>query len=165
MMDTRDLDIISKTELKKDSKKIQAFGRSVADLSNDAIKKFNFPVNIQEAIKEFKTIKSNSAKKRQAQYLGKLLRDIDLTEAYTVMEQLRTHSQKEIQANHYIEKWREKLLSDKEAITEFISLYPESDSQSLRQLINNSLKEKNLNRPPKSYRQLFQIIKEIIKKL
>jgi ribosome-associated protein len=81
------------------------------------------------------------------------------------MERLRTNSQQEIQANHYIEKWRDKLLSNKEAITEFISLYPEADSQSLRQLIQNSLKERSLNKPPKSYRQLFQIIKSMIKEL
>ncbi|HCK03198.1 MAG: DUF615 domain-containing protein [Methylophilales bacterium] len=164
-MDAEELNIISKTELKKDSKKVQAFGRSIAELSNDEIKKFNFPVNIQEAIKEFKAIKSNSAKKRQVQFLGKLLREVDLTEAYGVMERLRTNSQQEIQANHYIEKWRDKLLSNKEAITEFISLYPEADSQSLRQLIQNSLKERSLNKPPKSYRQLFQIIKSMIKEL
>jgi len=163
-MNSPELNIISKTELKKDSKKIQALGRSIAEMSNDEIKKFNFPLNIQQAINEFKSIKSNSAKNRQAQYLGKLLRSIDLTEAYVVMEQLRTNSQKGIQLDHYIEKWRDKLISDKEAITEFISLYSSSENQTIRQLIQNNLKEKASNKPPKSYRQLFQVIKVIINK-
>ena len=78
-MDSPELNITSKTELKKDSKKIQALGRSIAEMSVDEIKKFNFPLNIQQAITEFKAIKSNSAKNRQTQYLGKLLRSIDLT--------------------------------------------------------------------------------------
>ena len=163
-MDSRELNIISKTELKKDSKKIQALGRSIAELSADEIKKFNFPTNIQQAIRKIKAIKSNSAKNRQTQYLGKLLRSIDLTEAYIVMEQLRTNSQKGIQLDHYIEKWRDRLIGDKEAITEFISLYSSSENQTIRQLIQNSLKEKASNKPPKSYRQLFQAIKVIINK-
>jgi ribosome-associated protein len=163
-MDSSEINIISKTELKKDSKKIQALGRSIAEMSADEIKKFNFPPNIQHAITEFKAIKSNSAKNRQTQYLGKLLRAIDLTEAYIVMEQLRTNSQKGIQLDHYIEKWRDRLISDKEAITEFISLYSSSENQTIRQLIQNSLKEKASDKPPKSYRQLFQVIKIIINK-
>ena len=57
-MDSQELNIISKTELKKDSKKIQALGRSIAEMSTDEIKKFNFPLNIQQAITEFKAIKS-----------------------------------------------------------------------------------------------------------
>ena len=161
-MDSPELNITSKTELKKDSKKIQALGRSIAEMSVDEIKKFNFPLNIKQAITEFKAIKSNSAKNRQTQYLGKLLRSIDLTEAYIVLEQLRTNSQKGIQLDHYIEKWRDRLISDKEAITEFISLYSSSENQSIRQLIQNSLKEKASNKTPKSYRQLFQAIKVII---
>ena len=59
-MDSQELNIISKTELKRDSKKIQALGRSIAEMSNDEIKKFNFPINIQQAINEFKAIKSSS---------------------------------------------------------------------------------------------------------
>ena len=163
-MDSLELNIISKTELKKDSKRIQALGRSIAEMSANEIKKFNFPINIQQAIDEFKAIKSNSAKNRQTQYLGKLLRAIDLTEAYVVMEQLRTNSQKGIQLDHFIEKWRDKLIADKDAITEFVSLYSSSENQTIRQLIQNSLKEKSSNKPPKSYRQLFQVIKVIILK-
>ena len=164
-MDSLEPNIISKTELKKDSKKTQALGRYISEMGADEIKRFNFPQNIQQAINDLKAIKSNSAKKRQVQYLGKLLRAIDLTEAYIVMEQLRTNSQKGIQLDHYIEKWRDKLISDKEAITEFISMYSSSENQTVRQLIQNSIKEKALNKPPKSYRQLFQVIKAIVNKL
>ena len=164
-MDPIEPNIVSKTELKKDSKKIQALGRYISEMGIEEIKKFSFPQNIQQAIYDLKAIKSNPAKKRQVQYLGKLLRAIDLTEAHIVMEQLRTNSQKEIQLDHYIEKWRDRLISDKESITEFISLHPSYENQTIRQLIQNSLKEKALNKPPKSYRQLFQAIKAIVNKL
>ena len=164
-MDTSDPNIISKTELKKDSKKIQALGLYISRMGTDEIKRFNFPENIQQAINDLKAIKSNSAKKRQVQYLGKLLRRIDLSKAYIVIEQLRTNSQKEIKLDHYIEKWRERLISDKEAVTEFISLYSSSKNQTIRQLVQNSIKEKELNKSAKSYRQLFQTIKAIINKL
>ena len=82
-----EIEIISKTELKKDSKKVQAFGKSIGDLSFDQIKSFDLPEAILNAIKEYKSLKSNAAKNRQVQYLGKLLREIDLTSAYQTMDQ------------------------------------------------------------------------------
>ena len=89
--------VISKTELKKDSKKIQEFGRRISELTINNIEAFKFPSNIYEATIDLKNIKSNSAKKRQVQYLGKLLREIDLTDAFLIMKQLKMSSQKEIQ--------------------------------------------------------------------
>ena len=70
---------ISKTKLKKDSKNIQELGRKISELSINKIELFKFSPNIFDAIINLKKIKSNSAKKRQIQYLGKLLREIDLS--------------------------------------------------------------------------------------
>ena len=102
--------VVSKTELKKDSKKIQAFGKKISELTVKNIETFKFSPNIYEAIIDLKNIKSNAAKKRQVQYVGKLLREIDLTPAFLIIEQLKVSSQKETQQNHSIEKWREELL-------------------------------------------------------
>ena len=162
MMDLDKDSIISKTELKKDSKKIQAFGKKISELTINNIELFKFPSNIYEATIDLKNLKSNSAKKRQVQYLGKLLREIDLTDAFIIMKQLKVSSQKEIQRNHIIEDWRDKLLNNNESITEFVDLYPNINRQSLRQTILNAQKEKNNNKPPKYSKQLFKFIKDII---
>jgi len=151
--------VISKTELKKDSKKIQEFGRRISELTINNIEAFKFPSNIYEATIGLKNIKSNSAKKRQVQYLGKLLREIDLTDAFLIMKQLKVSSQKEIQRNHIIEDWRDKLLSNNDSITQFVDEYPKIDRQSLRQTISNAQKD---NKSLKYSRQLFKLIKDII---
>ena len=162
MVDLDKNDVISKTELKKDSKKIQDFGRKISGLTINNIEAFKFPSNIYDATIDLKNLKSNSAKKRQVQYLGKLLREIDLTNAFLVMKQLEVSSQKEIQRNHIIEGWRDKLLSNNDSITEFIDEYPKIDRQSLRQTVSNAQKEKKDNKPPKHSRQLFKLIKDIV---
>ena len=162
MVDLEKDSVVSKTELKKDSKKIQQFGRKISELSMNNIEAFKFPLNIYEAVIGLKNLKSNSAKKRQVQYLGKLLREFDLTHAFLVMKQLEVSSQKEIQRNNIIEGWRNKLLNNNNSITEFVDEYPEIDRQSLRQTISNAQKEKKDNKNPKYSRQLFKLIKDII---
>ena len=159
MVDLEKDSVVSKTELKKDSKKIQQFGRKISELTINNIEAFKFPSNIYEATIDLKNIKSNSAKKRQVQYLGKLLREIDLTDAFLIMKQLKVSSQKEIQRNHIIEDWRDKLLSNNDSITQFVDEYPKIDRQSLRQTISNAQKD---NKSPKYSRQLFKLIKDII---
>ena len=162
MVDLEKDSVVSKTELKKDSKKIQQFGRKISELTINNIKAFKFPLTIYEAVIGLKNLKSNSAKKRQVQYLGKLLREFDLTHAFLVMKQLEVSSQKEIQRNHIIEGWRDKLLSNNDSITEFVDEYPKIDRQSLRQTISNAQKEKKDNKGSKYSRQLFKLIKDII---
>ena len=162
MVDLDKDSVTSKTELKKDSKKIQQFGRKISELTINNIEAFKFPLNIYEATIDLKNLKSNSAKKRQVQYLGKLLREIDLTDALIVMKQLKVSSQREIQRNHIIEGWRDKLLSNNESITEFVDEYPQIDRQSLRQAISNTQKEKKDNKPPKYSKQLFKLLKDIV---
>ena len=165
MVDLDKDSVTSKTELKKDSKKIQQFGRKISELTINNIEAFKFPLNIYEATIDLKNLKSNSAKKRQVQYLGKLLREIDLTDAFIIMKQLKVSSQKEIQRTNIIEGWRNKLLNNNNSITEFVDEYPEIDRQSLRQTISNAQKEKIKNKPPKYSRQLFKLIKDIIIKV
>ena len=162
MVDLDKDSVVSKTELKKDSKNIQKFGKRISELTINNIQAFKFPLSVYEATIGLKNLKSNSAKKRQVQYLGKLLREIDLTDAFLVMKQLEVGSQKEIQRNNIIEGWRDKLLNNNDAITEFVDQYPKIDRQSLRQTISNAQKEKKGNKPPKYSRQLFKLIKDII---
>ena len=161
-MDEENKEFVSKTELKKDSKKIQAFGKKVSELSSEEISSFNFPDTILKAVKDCKSIKSNVAKKRQVQYLGKLLREIDLSEAYLRMNQINSNSQHEVRNNQKAEIWRERLIQDKGALTELIRFCPDIDRQKIRQLIQNTLKEIKASNPPKYYRRLFKYIKEHI---
>jgi ribosome-associated protein len=78
------------------------------------------------------------------------------------MDQINSNSQLEVRNNHKVEIWRERLIQDKDALTELIRLYPDVDRQKIRQLIQNTLKEIKASNPSKYYRQLFKYIKEHI---
>jgi len=161
-MDTNQTEFISKTVLKKESKDIQDFGKEIAQHTEEKIKKFDFSSNITDAIIDLKNIKSNSAKKRQVQYLGKLLREIDLTEAYSLMQQFKFGLKKEMQRNRLIEEWRDKLINNESELTEFINQYPNTDVQELRQLILNAQKEIKNNKGNKCSRQLYKLLRDFI---
>jgi len=152
-------EIISKTTLKKESKDIKKFGEKLVKYNQEVLNKFNFPPGIYEAIHELKNIKSNSAKKRQVQYLGKLLRAINMVDALETMEKIGLNSRKEIQKNHLIEEWRDKLINNDSELTNFISQYPGIDIQLLRQLILNTKKEIKNNKGNKHSRQLYRLIR------
>ena len=152
-------EIISKTTLKKESKDIKKFGEKLVKYNQEVLNKFNFPPGIYEAIHELKNIKSNSAKKRQVQYLGKLLRAINMVDALETMEKIGLNSRKEIQKNHLIEEWRDKLINNDSELTNFISQYPGIDIQLLRQLILNTKKEIKNNKGNKHSRQLYKLIR------
>ena len=152
-------EIISKTTLKKESKDIKKFGEKLVKYNQEVLNKFNFPQGIYEAIHELKNIKSNSAKKRQGQYLGKLLRAINMVDALETMEKIGLNPRKEIQKNHLIEEWRNKLISNDSELTNFISQYPDIDIQLLRQLILNTKKEIKNDKGNKHSRQLYKLIR------
>ena len=95
------------------------------------------------------------------QYLGRLMRDID---SAPIVEQLQAWEGKNTQENarfHGMERWRDRMLENADAVSEFLVMYPHTDSQQLRTLIRNAQKETAANKPPKSSRELFKLIREI----
>jgi ribosome-associated protein len=159
-MNLEQTEFISKTTLKKEAKQIQSLGVEISKFNPEVIEDFNFPLNIVNAIIDLKNIKSNSAKKRQAQYLGKLLRTIDLTETYNLIAKLKMNSKKELQINSLVEEWRDKLIRDESELTNLINLYPNIDIQATRKIILNSQKEKGKSN--KYCKQLYQSLRSFI---
>jgi ribosome-associated protein len=120
------------------------------------------PEALFDAVLEAKRLTANGAIRRQMQYLGRLMRDID---AAPIVEQLQAWEGKNTQENarfHSMERWRDRLISDANTLSEFLAAYPHTDSQQLRTLIRNAQKEAIANKPPKSSRELFKLIREII---
>ena len=95
-------DFKSKTTLKNEAKDVHAFGRILVGLTDKQISLIELPENVYEAIKELKKLKKNSAQKRQSQYLAKLLRDIDVSEAQQFVDHLKFESQTEIKKFHKV---------------------------------------------------------------
>ena len=96
-------DLKSKTALKNEAKDVHAFGKILVGLTDKQISQIKLPENVQEAIKEFKKLKKNSAQKRQSLYLAKLLRSIDISEAQQFVDHLKFESQTEIRKFHKVE--------------------------------------------------------------
>jgi ribosome-associated protein len=153
---------LSKTKLKAEADAAQSIGKKLVDLPKDKLIKLNLPEALFDAVLEAKRLTANGAIRRQMQYLGRLMRDID---SAPIIEQLQAWEGKNTQENarfHSMERWRDRMIENADAVSEFLVAYPHTDSQQLRTLIRNAQKEAAANKPPKSSRELFKLIREII---
>lgn len=151
----------SKTKLKAEADAQQALGVRLSELPKDKLLKLNLPEELFTAVLETKKITANGAIRRHRQYLGRLMREIDTA---PITEQLARWDGKHTAENAYfhgLERWRDRLINDTNALSEFIALHPGTDSQQLRTLIRNAQKEHAANKPPKSSREIFKLLREI----
>jgi ribosome-associated protein len=152
---------ISKTKLKAEADAAQNIGKKLIDLSKERLIKLNLPEALFDAVLEAKRLTANGAIRRQLQYLGRLMREID---SAPIVEQLQAWEGKNTQENarfHSMERWRDRLIAEPAALQEFLALQPQADIQQLRTLIRNAQKEGAANKPPKSSRELFKLIREL----
>jgi len=156
--------IKSKTQLKKEADDIQQFGIEISNLPNHKIKELSLSDEIIEAIIFYKEIKKNSAKRRQAQFLGKLLRDFDLSNVTQEMDTLKAFSRLQVKFEHEAELWRDKLINDQSALNEYINEF-QPDLTNLNQTINAARKEFQSDKKSKNYRNLYRIILIDVKKI
>lgn len=152
---------ISKTKLKAEADAQQAIGKKLIDLPKDKLIKLSLPEALFDAVMEAKRLTANGAVRRQLQYLGRLMRDVD---GAPIVEQLAAWEGKNTQENarfHTMERWRTRLIADPTALAEFLTQFPHADIQQLRTLIRNAQREATAEKPPKSSRELFKLIREI----
>ena len=152
----------SKTRLKAEADAAQAIGRQLVDLPKDKLKKLPLEEALLDAIAEAKRITSNGAIRRQMQYIGRLMRDIDLAPIVEQLQKWEGKHQEENARFHHMERWRTRLLEDVKALELFIAEFPGTDVQQMRTLIRNAQKEAAANKPPKSSRELFKMIREVM---
>ena len=153
----------SKTQLKKEADDVQTLGVEIAQLPKQKITSLSLPDDAKEAIIFYQNIKKNSAKRRQAQYIGKILRGLDLSQVNEELNAIKNISKLRIKLEHEAERWREKLISSPTALDEFINQY-QPDMSSLNQTISNARKESLTDKKSKNYRNLYRLILESIQK-
>ncbi len=154
----------SKSQLKRDMTALQKLGEILVDAPRDRVRKVPMPEDVLEAILACQQISSHEGRRRQLQYVGKKMRTLEEAEVAAiqkVVDSWRGASRAETAALHTIERQRERLLADDGALTELRAKHPELDMQHLRTLIRNARKEQAENKPPKSYREIFQILKSL----
>ncbi len=157
----------SKTELKRQSDALQKMGETLVEAPRDRVKRVPMPEDVLEAILACQQITNHEGRRRQMQYVGKKMRTLDEAEVAVIQQTIdswKGASKSETAAMHALERRRDKLLVDDKALTVLLEENPELDVQHLRTLIRNARKEQAENKPPKAYREIFQILKDIGKK-
>ncbi|ABR90076.1 Uncharacterized conserved protein [Janthinobacterium sp. Marseille] len=154
----------SKSELKRQMTALQKLGEELIAEPRDRVKRVPMPEDVREAILECQLIKDHEGRRRQTQYVGKKMRTLEPDEIAAIQKMLdswKGASKSETAALHAIERKRDKLLADDKALTQLLEDNPELDAQHLRTLIRNARKEQAENKPPKAYREIFQILKQL----
>lgn len=153
----------SKTRVKQQMHDLQELGAELVALGKDQLAQLDLPESLRDAIREMHRINKFGAQRRQLQYIGRLMRDIEDTAPIVAkLDSWKGVSQQHTAHLHLLERWRDRLLEDDGALTEFLAAHPQADAQRLRALIRNAQKEKVAGKPPKNYREIFQVLREII---
>lgn len=154
----------SKSEMKRLSDALQKLGQTLVDAPRDRVKKVPMPEDVLDAILECQNITNHEGRRRQLQFIGKKMRTLDENEVSVIQKAVdawKGGSKAETAVMHAMERRREKLLADDNALTALLSEAPHLDVQHLRTLIRNARKEQAENKPPKAYREIFQILKQL----
>ena len=153
-------ELVSKTQIKNEMNERQALGMQLTKLAPDTLKKIGLSEELLEAVLFYKKITANGALKRQAQFIGRLMRDTDPEPIQAYLNKLKGDNAEHNAAMQRLELLRERLVESDDALTELISNKPELPISELRTLIRNDRREKEQNKPPKAYRELFQLLKQ-----
>ena len=154
---------ISKTQRKREMQALQNLGEELVALSPDKLAGLDLPARLLDAVLEAKRISKFGALRRQMQYLGRLMRDADADVIRSQLDAWKGTSVAETARLHAIERWRTRLIGDELALGELLDQFPRADAQRLRSLIRNVKREAAAGKPPKSFRELFQELREIIR--
>ena len=157
----------SKSELKRQMSELQKLGEQLVDAARDRVKRVEMPEDVREAILTCQSITNHEGRRRALQFVGKKMRTLDEEEIAVIQRTIdswKGASKAETASLHALERRREKLLTDDAALTKLLEEAPELDVQHLRTLIRNARKEQAESKPPKAYREIFQILKDLNKK-
>lgn len=160
----QDYDRPSKSQLKREMTALQKLGAELIAEPRERVKRVPMPEDVRDAILECQTIKDHEGRRRQLQYVGKKMRTLEEEEVALIRKTIdswKQPSRAETAAMHAMERRRDKLLADDGALTELRAQYPELDVQQMRTLIRNARREQAEQKPPKAYREIFQVLKQL----
>jgi ribosome-associated protein len=149
----------SKTQRKKEVQALQALGERLVELGAEQLAAVPLPDDLREAVLEARRIRSREGRRRQLQYIGKLMRETDPEPIRARFAAWDGQSREATAAHHRIERWRLRLLDDDGALTEFAREHPGADLQRLRACVREARKERLAGGEPRHFRDLFRLIR------
>jgi ribosome-associated protein len=153
---------ISRSQRKREVEALQEIGERLVTLNASRLGQLDIPDKLREAVREAKRLTANGAIRRQKQYIGKLMRNVDPAPILAKFSEWDGKSREQAAKFHELERWRDRLLADDKAISELVLAHPRADVQRLRTLIRNARKEQAAGRPPKSSRELFKELRQLM---
>ena len=163
----------SKTELKRESTELQKLGEELLTLRPDLMERLQLPEKLLDALADVRRISNFEGRRRQMQFIGKLMRLLEadtLQAARDALDEQNQGSARETQALHLAEQWRVDLVADEDALARWLQQYPQTDTQQLRALIRQARKDNPPDkvaegrglapRHSRAWRELFQLVRE-----
>lgn len=152
---------VSKSEIKRDAEVLKKLGAELVELSKNELERIPLDAQLLDAIELAQKIK-REGRRRQLQYIGKLLRSRDVDPITKALDKLKNRHNQQVVILHKLEDLRTRLIENgDDVIEEVVALFPHTDRQQLRALVRNAKKEREGNKPPKAFRQVFQYLKEL----
>ena len=161
-------DELSRTDLKRESTELQKLGEDLLTLRTDLMTKLELPDKLVDGVLEAKRITNFEGKRRQMQFIGKLMRKLEpakLDEIRAMLEEQHMPSAQETLALHQAEQWRDRLIADDDAVGQWLNISPATDSQQLRALVRQARKDAKPEKPGealrhgRAYREIFQLVR------
>jgi ribosome-associated protein len=151
---------ISKSQKKRNMIALQSVGEELVALSTDVINKMDLPDELRVAVLDAKRIPNSKhgGNKRQMQYIGRLMREVDCAPILAQLQALKAPNQKQTAQHHLAERWRERMLADATSVAAFAREFPEADAVALEKMLAAAKDDHAKQRPPKNFRVLYQTL-------
>lgn len=152
----------SRTQMKKEAIALKKMGQKLVALSDEQLHRIDLPGELMEAIRNIRTMRSHGARRRQLQYIGLLMRNLDVDPIERALLEIEQGAYRQAREFHRIEAWRDQLVAGDDAVIDkIIEMFPDADRQRLGQLVRSARREKLKNTTPKSARNLFRYLKDL----
>jgi ribosome-associated protein len=151
----------SKSQLKRDMQALQDLGAQLVALGKESLAKVNLPEDLRAAVRDAQRFTKHEARRRQLQYVGRLMRDVDPAPIQAALDEINGVSAAANARQHALERLRVQLLEDESVLGDIARRHPGADLQHLRQLRRNALKEQAENKPPRAFRELFRVLRTL----
>ena len=151
-------EFISKTRRKRQMTELQDVGAALVKLSPEQLRRMDLPESLLEAVLACKKFTKHEAVRRQMQYIGRLMRDVDPAPIVERLNAIEAPSRQQTALLHLAEQWRDDMLRDPAAVDRFSREFPHADAHRLRVLVSAAGEERKAKRAPKHFRELFHAI-------
>lgn len=158
-MDT-DLPPVSKSERKRAATHLQKLGQRLAEFKPDEIAELQLPARLTDALADYRRFPSFEAKRRQLQFVGKLMRDVDIEPVLALLDRHDGQSAAAQYEFRQLERWRERLISEPEVLTEYLHEHPDADRQKLRQQLRRVSQARDEAQRKIATRELFRLLRD-----